>query len=182
MNNALSSAALVAHELGLATGFGGSLFGQFAMDPATKTIASLEERGRLSNEAWRTFAPVNTASTAIMALTWLAGRSMISGRRLGSDVRRLVLVKDVLVGAAVASGIVSYLYGKALWKQGSVPMESGNKPAARTPDKAKALLMAVNAAGFAHIVATGGVLATTALLNFKAGKSHRWGALAKVLP
>jgi hypothetical protein len=183
MHNALSSAALVAHELGLATGFGGTIFGQFAMDPATRALASAAERGRLSNEAWKRYSPVSTASTAIMALTWLAGRSFISGRRLGRGMRRLVLVKDLFVGAAAASGLATYVLGRELWKEGSFPLESGNTPSDETPGRAKALLMAVNMTGLAHLAATGGALATTAMLNIKAGRSSRWGALAKtVLP
>ncbi|MBV9945606.1 MAG: hypothetical protein JOZ69_02035, partial [Myxococcales bacterium] len=93
----LSTTAWVLHDLGLATGFGGSLFGKMALHPAAGAASSKEERGRIVNAAWRTYAPVNLLGHVAFALTWAIGRKMLSGRSLGRTARALVLAKDALV-------------------------------------------------------------------------------------
>jgi hypothetical protein len=42
-----SRAGKVAHDLGLSTWFGGTLFGQASLNPAVSSISDEEERGRL---------------------------------------------------------------------------------------------------------------------------------------
>src|SRR5438128_8414549 len=106
-----STTAWVLHELGLAAGFGGSLFGQMALNPAIKQVSSKVERRRVLDQAWGGFRLVQGISMALTAVSWLAGRSLVSGSFVGNDMRRLVVAKDVLVGATVASGIASSVAG-----------------------------------------------------------------------
>jgi hypothetical protein len=93
----LSTTAWVLHDLGLAAGFGGNLFGQLALNPAVKAIESREQRGKVTHVAWDRYKLVNAVSLAAMASTWLIGRLVLSGREVGRASRNVTLLKDGLV-------------------------------------------------------------------------------------
>jgi len=182
---ALSSTAWVLHDLGLAADFGGSLFGQLALHPAVRAVTDERERGKVVHEAWHRESYVNTASLALMAGTWLVGRTMLTGRELGRDVRKLTLLKDALVSTAVLTGIGSMITGRMLAAQapgGAIPIRSGNEPSPRATAKTKALQRTVNAMGAANLAITGGVIAVTAVLAMKAGKSSAFTFISRLLP
>lgn len=124
----LSTAAWVLHDLGLAAGFGGPLFGKLALDPAIKVVHSEAERGEVMNKAWSGYQAVNAVALGTMAATWFVGRTVLSGWEVTAKARPLVLVKDALVGAALVTGVANMVGGAILAKQapgGAVPVESG---------------------------------------------------------
>ena len=55
----LSTAAWVAHNLGLAACFGGLLFGKTALNPSLNTITSEAERGKMLNTTWNRYNAIN---------------------------------------------------------------------------------------------------------------------------
>src|SRR5215211_7199652 len=69
----LSTAAKVAHYLGLSTWFGGTLFGQVSLNPAVSSIGDEEERGRVLNEAWARFQAANLPAMLSTLLGWRLG-------------------------------------------------------------------------------------------------------------
>ncbi len=185
MTPVLSSTGLVLHNLGLAAGFGGSLFGKIALNPAVKVISSKEERGQVTNLAWNGYNIVNAVSVGASALTWLVGRWKLSGREIDSTTRALVITKDVLLGATVALGaanIVSGIYLANQAPEGRVPAETGNTPTAETPPAAAKTMKAIDIMGMINIVAMAGVIGITALLNMKAGSSSKWSLVTRFLP
>lgn len=185
MTPALSSAGLVLHNLGLSTAFGGSLFGKFALNPAVSAISNEEERGKVTNLAWNGFNLVNAISVGTAALTWLFGRSALSGREIDRNTHALVVAKDALMGATVALGAANIFTGAFLARQapeGAVPEATGNTPTERTPKAAARAMRAINVMGIANLVCMAGVIGLTAVLNMKAGASSRWAALSRFLP
>lgn len=80
----LSTTAWVLHDLGLAAGFGGNLFGQVALHPAVRSIESKRERGKVTHVAWDRYKVVNAVALAAMATTWGIGRSVVSGEPSGA--------------------------------------------------------------------------------------------------
>ncbi|HEX2570837.1 MAG TPA: hypothetical protein VH877_14865 [Polyangia bacterium] len=181
----LTTTAWVAHDLGLAAGFGGTLFGKFALNPAVRAIDDKAQRGRLLDAAWRGFQPFNAISFATAALTWLVGRSAISGRAFGRDVRGLVLAKDILLAGAVATNVANMICGRFLGKerpQGAIPVEEGNVPAPETPRRSAVLQRVVGVLSNVNLLCAAGVIATTAILGMKSGRSSRWTALTRLLP
>jgi hypothetical protein len=170
----LSTSAWVLHDLGLAAGFGGPLFGRLALTPAVKQIASREERDRVLDVAWRDYNVVDAISLLTMGVTWLAGRSKFSGRAVDRRTRRLVIAKDVLVGSAIATGLVNVVASRVLShsRQG----EAGD---ARTPRRAAKLLKVM---GPINIGLVAGVIGVTAVLGMKAGRSARWAVVSRFLP
>jgi regulator of extracellular matrix RemA (YlzA/DUF370 family) len=105
MEPPLTTGALALHDLALAAGFGGQIFGKYSLGPAVRTIQDERERGEVLEAAWSRQKWINGVSLGAVALTWLAGRSAFSGRVLGRRTRKLVIAKDVLLGTTMVATI-----------------------------------------------------------------------------
>ena len=181
----LSTAAWVAHNLGLAACFGGLLFGKTALNPSLSALDSEADRGKILNTAWNRYNAINVASFATAAATWFPGRLGLSGKEIDQQTRNLVLAKDALFAVGALSGLASVIQGRALTGQvpgGAVPIESGTTPAAETPEKAASLLRSVNQLGNLNILVTGAILGITTILSMKATQSARFSAVSRFLP
>jgi len=181
----LSTTAWVLHDLGLAAGFGGNLFGQLALNPAVASVGSKRDRGKVTHVAWDRYKAVNAAALVAVAGTWLVGRTFLSGREVGRHARRLTIAKDVLVAGAFIGGVGAMITGTALDRammESSSAIESGHEAAPETPAKVSKLQKVVNTFGTLNLVMQAAVLATTTVLAMKAGKSGRWAFLAELLP
>ncbi len=181
----LSTTAWVLHDLGLAAGFGGNLFGQLALNPAVKAVDSKRERGKVTHVAWDRYKAVNAVSLAAIAGTWLVGRTILSGREVDRESRRLTLIKDILVAGAVVSGVGSLITGSLLdraMSRGELAIESGHEPAAETTPRVRRLQRSVNTLGILNIGFQAAVMAATTILAMKAGKSSKWSLVSRLLP
>ena len=181
----ISTAAWVAHNLGLAAWFGGTLFGKLALNPSIKAVSSKEERGKALNSAWNRYNLVNAASLGTAAGTWVAGRAMLSGDEIGEDARKLVLAKDVLLGAGAVTGLASGVGGILLSRQdpeGATPAETGDEPAPETPEPANTIQRWLAVLGNLNIVLAATVIAITTLLAMRSGESQRWSVVSRLLP
>ena len=103
-----SNTARIAHNLGLATWFGGALFGQIALNPTISRISDRRERGRVLNESWGRFNAVVFATIAVTVLTW-----RLEGLKGDAELRApaLARVKNLLLGGAVINGVASGVMG-----------------------------------------------------------------------
>lgn len=181
MNSTLTGTALTLHDLGVAAGFGGALYGQLALHPALAKVEDKEERGEILRDAWRSFSPAQLIGAGLVGLTWLTGRTAISGNVIDNQTRSLVLAKDILVATYCATGIATNVIGFAA----SDDAESAGKsvgPYTQVDDKKAAALKLVSVLGRVNLVAAAGIIAVTAVLNIKAGRSHKWALLSKILP
>jgi hypothetical protein len=157
---ALSTAAWTAHEIGLATAVGGTMFGRAALQPALQEITDPEERDRVSAEAWRRFSWLNLAAHGVFAATWLVGRS--SARGPASTLSR---VKDGLVVASLATGIGSVVLGGKLGEHLREPNgENVISEANRVNRKYGAMRRAVSSLGLANMLANIAILGITTVL------------------
>jgi uncharacterized membrane protein len=181
----LSTAAWIAHDLGIATGVGGSLFGRMALHPAVRHVSDREERGQVVNDAWMTFSGVQLTALGIMAVSWFAGRSKLSGREFGKTPRALVLAKDAFVSGSLLTAIGTSYFGRKLGEQrteGRIPMDDDGSVGADAPVAAQKLERVVDTLGIVNLICGAGVIATTAILAMKAGQSTRWSAISRLLP
>ncbi len=181
----LSTAAWVAHNLGLAACFGGLLFGKAALNPSLSALDSEADRGKILNTAWNRYNAINVASFATAAATWFPGRLGLSGQEIDRQTRNLVLAKDVLFAVGALTGLASVVQGRSLTGQapeGAVPIESGTTPSGQTSEKAARLLRSVNQLGNVNIAVTGAIGVITTILSMKAAKSTRWSAVSRFLP
>ncbi len=181
----LSTSAWVLHELGLAAGFGGPLFGRIALHRAVKDIHSEDERGKVLADAWQRYNTVNAVSLGTAAITWFIGRAMISGRSIDEETRKLVLLKDVLLGATVLTSAANMLSGRVMSEQApdkAVPVADGDQPSPRTPPKAAKMQRFLDVVGPLNIVLTAGVIGVTTILAMKSGRSTKWSFVSRLLP
>jgi hypothetical protein len=178
----LSTAARVAHDLGLAACFGGIIFGKIAFNPSVGIVASKPERGRLGGTSWNRFNALNTASFVVAGATWLSGRSGLSGWGMDRRARNLVLAKDALMGVAGCTGLTVLILQIVLYRQapeGAVPLETGGVPAADASGRASRLQRTVSALGSVHIALFAGLLALTTVLSAKTDQSPRRRVLSR---
>jgi len=180
----LSTTAWVLHELGLAAGFGGNLFGQIALNPAVNQIQSQRERGKVTHVAWDRYRSVNQASLVLMAGTWLAGRTLLSSREVPTASRALTLTKDALVACALVGGVGAMVFGRMLDREvaaSNEPIHAGSRPSAETRKRVADLQRVTNGFGRLNIVMNAAVLAVSTVLSMKSGKASRWRLLSQVL-
>ena len=163
----LSTTAWVLHELGLAAGFGGNLFGLVAVNPALAEIQSKRERGKVTHVAWNRSQKVNGASLALMATTWFVGRAL-RGRTAGKRPHALTLTKDVLVGGALLGGASAMLFSHLLDREitrNNEPLQIDSPPTAVTKRRVADLQKITNSVGRFNVLMNAAVLAVTALLS-----------------
>ncbi len=68
----LSTFGWILHDLGLASLFGGSLFGRLALNRAVSVLDSRAERGRVVNAAWNGYNLVNALGLGTAAVVHVA--------------------------------------------------------------------------------------------------------------
>jgi hypothetical protein len=185
MTPTLTTSAYVLHNLGLAAGFGGSLFGRIALNPSAKLITDKQDRAKIVNAAWNGYNIINAVGLGATALTWFFGRSKISGRSISASARKLVLVKDFLMGATLVSGVVNLIGGGFLAKralQDGIAMESGSKAADDAPDDVKSATKLVNWLGVFSLATMAGLIGVSTWLDNTAQTSGKWKFIARALP
>ena len=186
MASKLTTAAWVAHELGLAASFGGLLFGKLALNPNLEVVENKPDRGKLLNKSWNRYNVVNALSVGTAIATWLTGRAAISGNlALDEEANNLVRTKDALLATAAATGLISMISGLQLTRQapdGATPIDSGVSPAPEMSEEAARLLRRVNVLGNVNIAVLGGVIAVSTILSMKANESVRWSLVSRLLP
>ena len=174
-----SNKAKIAHNIGLATWFGGALFGQIALNPTIERISDKNERGRVLNEAWGRFNAANFPAIAAALLTWRLGNLKDDAELRAPALTRL---KNLLLGGAAVTGIASSILGARIAKQsseGDTPVESGTQPAPETPEEAASSQRLISLTGPSNLALLVGVLAVSAMIENSAVKPR--GLLSRLL-
>ena len=174
-----SNTAKIVHNIGLATWFGGALFGQVALNPTIERISDRSERGRVLNEAWGRFNAANVVAIAVTLLTWRLGSLKDDAELRAPD---LMCVKNLLLGGAAVTGIASSLLGARIAKQsseGDTPVESGTQPAPETPEEAASSQRLISLTGPSNLALLLGVIAVSAVIENSAVKPR--GVLSRLL-
>lgn len=177
----------IAHNLGLATWFGGSLFGQVALNPTINKISSREERGRVLNESWARYNAVNTLALAATALSWRLGGLMEADGKLGVRERGLASTKNFLLGGALVTGAGAGILGARVARQapqgapeGGTPVESGTEPAPETPQEAATSQRLIGVFGSSSLFLLGGAVWASAILDARARERARRSTLSRI--
>ncbi len=174
----VKAAARIAHDLGLAACFGGTLFGKVVFNSSLPVVGSKTERGRLGAAFWNSANPVNAAAFGVAAATWLPGRLGPSYGEADGGTRGLLLAKDALMGAAGTAGLAAVLAQISLNRrapEGAVPLESGGVPAPEAGETTALIQRAVGALGGVNVALFAGLVAVTAALSKPQGGSARPG-------
>ena len=174
-----SRAGKVAHDLGLSTWFGGTLFGQVSLNPAVSTISDQRERGRVLNEAWARFQAANLPAMLSTLLGWRLG-----GVRDDSELRApgLTRTKDILLGGAAFNTVASALLGAstaAISQGGATPVHSGTRPSRQTPPEAALALRLLRFTGNGSLALLAATVVVSALIEAAEPKPR--GLLSRLL-
>jgi hypothetical protein len=168
VSDTLAYAARSAHDVGLATWFGGTMFGKFALNPAVATISERRERGKVLNAAWNGYNTLNAAGLGAAAVGWAGARfTEANPVRMSTTENALSVAKDGLMVAAVATGVVNGIQGARLARQardGAVPVESGTEPAPETPERAAGIQRSLDVLGNINVGVGVALLAVNAVL------------------
>jgi uncharacterized membrane protein len=179
----LSSAAWIAHDLGLATTIGGTLFGQGALHPAlNERLDDDQERKLVADAAWRKFSWMNLAAHGVFAATWFVGRGMLSGREVSGSARTMTRIKDGLVVASLATGIASIVVGRILGKKVRERDQSVSVRGGQEDASIERLRKVVGTLGKINLIATAGIGAVTTGLSMEASKSLPFSIVSRRLP
>jgi hypothetical protein len=167
VNEQLQNVSRIAHDVGLATWFGGQVFGKFALNPTVAVLEDKAERGKVVNSGWFTFNPLGVTGLATATAVRVAARLTEQHPSMQTKAeRRLSFFEDVLLGTSVALTVATGIQGARLAKsapQGAVPVESGTEPAPETPEQAAGLQRSIGALGNGAIAAGAGVLSLRAV-------------------
>lgn len=167
-NDTVAEAARAAHDWGLASWLGGSMFGKFALNPSVAQISDHRERGKVVNAAWNGYNVINAVSLGAVATGWFASRlTETQPKRLSGRERDLAKAKDGLTLAALVTGVASGIEGARLAKAepgGAVPIERGTVPAEDTPKRAALIQRTLGALGIANIASGVGLVVVNAML------------------
>ncbi len=160
-----SRAGKVAHDLGLSTWFGGTLFGQFSLNPAVSSISDEGERGRVLSEAWGRFQAANLPAMLSTLLGWRLG-----GVRVDSELRApgLTRAKDILLGGAAFNAVASALLGAstaASSRGGATPVRSGTRPSRQTPPEAALAMRLLRFTGNGSLALLAATVVVSALIE-----------------
>ena len=169
----------VAHDLGLSTWFGGTLFGQVSLNPTVSAISDEGERGRVLNEAWARFQASNIPAMLSALLGWRLG-----GVRDDSELRApgLRRAKDVLLGGAAFNTVASAILGAstaAVSRGGATPVRSGTKPSRQTPPEAALALRLLRFTGNGSLALLAATVVVSALIEASEPKPR--GILSRLL-
>lgn len=158
------------HDVGLAAWFGGTLANAVALNPAAAQAADRRSTGRVTNEGWNRWTPVNAAAIGAHlagSIGELAGnKSRLAAQ---SGVASMSLAKAGLTLAALGVTGYSRLLGRKVAQVPSVPAESGTEPGITTPEAAAKAQKQLSALQWAVPVLTGALVVISAF----AGEQQR---------
>ena len=169
MHPQLQNAGRIAHDVGLATWFGGQVFGKFALNPVVGVIDDEATRGKVVNSGWFTFNPIGMAGLTVGGVVHaVARRTEVADRNLRPVERKLARAQDVLLATSAVLTTLTGVQGRRLARQapqGAVPIASGTRPSSNTPPKAASLQRSIGALGNGSLLAGAGLLVANALLD-----------------
>ena len=164
------------HDVGLAAWFGGSLMGAVGLNAAAGAVDDPAQRGRVVNEGWDRWTPLNAGAIGAHLLggaaILLANRKRVAGQE---GVAGMTAVKTVLTGAALGVTAYSRILGRQVAARKDVPVASGTQPIAQTPDNVAKAQQQLKALQWAVPATTAAILA----VNAYAGEQQRPSEVAK---
>lgn len=128
----LDVAFRTAHDIGLATWFGGYYMGAVAMNGASREIDDPRQRARVVNAGWFRWASIVPLAVG----AHLAGAAGLTFRGGCGNTRVAPLerVRAAVTVAALLATVESGRAGRQMMMHGDVPVATAVQPIAETPD------------------------------------------------
>lgn len=129
-----TTAASIAHDVGLAAWFGGAWMGAVGLNGATIEVDDHTQRTRVANAGWFRWAPIaGTSLVANVGGAFLLGRFVWTPGPDRAGSRGLRALRTVLTAAAVLSTVETGISGQRVVRGGDVPVATAVTPIAATP-------------------------------------------------
>ncbi len=129
-----TTAATIAHDVGLAAWFGGAWMGAVGLNGATIEVDDHTQRTRVANAGWFRWAPITGASlVAHVAGAYVLGRFVRAPATGITSPGRLRALRTTLTVAAVLSTVETGISGQRVVHGGDVPVATAVTPIAATP-------------------------------------------------
>jgi hypothetical protein len=173
-NDTLSALGRAWHDVSLGALVGSNLFAQVGWHPALRAVTDEGQRGKVTNDAWRRYGPVNGLALLGIISGWLGARAFeATPDKLTERERRIATAKDILTGVIAASGLASAALGMRFYEivdEGAVPMRDGDHTTPGAPASAartKRALWVLSRVQLASALALGVVQAGMAQVNYR---------------
>ena len=175
------------HDIGLATWFGGSLFGAVGLNGASSEVADPTDRARVANSGWGRWTPVNAAAIGahLLGATQLtrANKGRLVGQQgVGSTSALKAGVTAAALGATAYSRVLGQKVMEAEAKEAQssfgsdgLPVADATTPTAQTPEDAAKAQKQLKILQWAIPALTGALL----VLNARMGEQQRPTEVAK---
>ncbi len=164
----------IMHDVGLATWFGGSLFGASALNPASRELDPKESL-RVADSAWGRWTPVNALAIGAhllgsVAVTW-GNKGRLTGQQ---GVASMAALKTGLTAAALGATAYSRMLGQkvmdhetsmASYAFGEGAPEDAVTPAPQTPDDVAKAQRQLRTLQWAVPALTGAMTVVTAVMG-----------------
>lgn len=144
-----SALARAAHDIGLATWFGGALMGAVGLNSATREVDDHTQRIRVANAGWFRWVPITSLAIGAHLLGALELR-----RQRGADLV-LDTARAVVTFAALLATAETGRSGHTVVTAGDVPVATAVTPISDTPDEVAAAMRRLSVAQWAVPATTG---------------------------
>ena len=143
-----TAVARAAHDVGLATWFGGALMGAVGLNSATREVDDHTQRIRVANAGWFRWVPV----TSVALASHLLGAWALRRRRGAQPV--LDGARAVATAVALVATAETGRSGHTVVTAGDVPVATAVTPISDTPDEVAAAMRRLSVAQWAVPAAT----------------------------
>lgn len=174
----------ILHNLSLAVAYGGPLFAKAGLKKAVlQGISSDKERGKVIEIAWTSFNKLNVPAHLLFTGTWLVERRAIKHYFASRQTSKLVMVKDLAIGAALVTGVANVVAGEMMkrdFPNGAPYPAEGNVTPAEAAKIAKYVRF-FKVAGRINRVALAGSIALGPAIGASIFRHSTRGLLARLL-
>ncbi len=145
-------------------------------------------RGILSSAKARRRARATSAVRRTAGL--LLAAPLVFGKSRAQYIDRrthaLVMAKDALIVGSVLSGVTSIIAGQVGMREpgtaAPAPLDASGMVPASAPRRVKVAEAVTGVAGIVNVLTLSGIIAITAALAMKSGKSAKWSLVSRQLP
>ena len=172
------------HDVGLAAWFGGTLANAVALNPASAAPGAQQDSGKVANEGWDRWTPVNAAAIGLH-LVGSVGQLAGNKERLSSQqgVGTMAVVKTALTAAALGVTAYARVLGRKVSSDKAVPVESATQPSFLTPGDVASAQAQLRALQWAVPAITGALVAVSSFAGEQQRASEvRRGVRDRLLP
>jgi len=174
----------IIHNIALAIAYGGPVFAKAGLKKAVlQGVSSPKERGKVLEIAWSEYEKINVPAHLAFTATWLLERKALSRYFPDKRTKRLVMVKDFLIGGALLTGVANRVAGEMMKRDfpDGVPYPAEGEISPEKVEKAARYITFFRVMGPLNHALIGASIATGTLIGASVVRHAGRGLLARLL-